>query len=290
MNAEDPSTSAGADARVESPWLIVHPAAGEPRLRLFCFHYAGATAAIFRGWREHLPSWVELIAVQLPGRDYRMGEPLLDDSEPVVEELAAILPPLLDRPYVFFGHSMGALISRDLAHSLRRQGLPEPDLFIASGRSAPSHRWTDAGAQALPDEAFIETVRDYNGTPEELITDPDLRELWMPRLRADLTISAMHRYVEQPPLTCPMLVLHGTVDRLVTDAGLRAWARETSGPLRYVRYPGNHFFLHSQEKALLADLGAELTRLLARGTATRQPTMRDAQPADRGGAARALTH
>jgi surfactin synthase thioesterase subunit len=290
MNAQDIRPAGAGAARVDSPWLIVHPAAGEPKLRLFCFHYAGATAAIFRGWREHLPDWVELIAVQLPGRDYRMGEPLLDDAAPAVEALAQILPPLLDRPYVFFGHSMGALISRDLAHALRAQGLPEPDLFIASGRSAPSHRWTDAGAQALPDDAFIETVRDYNGTPEELITDPDLRELWMPRLRADLTISAMHRYLEQPPLACPMLVLHGTVDRLVSDAGLRAWARETSGPLRYVRYPGNHFFLHSQEKQLLADLGEELTQLLARGATNQQPTKRDTRHATSGPTVRALTH
>jgi surfactin synthase thioesterase subunit len=268
----------------DSPWLIVHEGKGEPRLRLFCFHYAGATAAAFRTWRAGLPDWVQLVAVQLPGRDYRMDEPLMDDAEPVVAELAQILPPLLDRPYVFFGHSMGALISRDLAHSLRLQGLPEPDLFIASGRSAPRFRWLDAGAQALPDEDFIATVRDYNGTPEELITEPALRELWMPRLRADLTISAVHRYIEQPPLACPMLVLHGTVDRLVTDAGLAGWAAETTGPVRYVRYPGNHFFLHSEEPALLADLSEELRRLLARGATDQQPLQRDTAPAARGAA------
>ncbi|MBA2675219.1 alpha/beta fold hydrolase [Ramlibacter sp.] len=268
--------------KTDSPWLIVHEGKGEPRLRLFCFHYAGATAAAFRTWRDSLPDWVELIAVQLPGRDYRMDEPLIDDAEPIVAELAKILPPLLDRPYVFFGHSMGALISRDLAHSLRAQGLPEPDLFIASGRSAPRFRWLDAGAQALPDDAFIETVRDYNGTPEELITEPALRELWMPRLRADLTVSAMHRYIEQPPLACPMLVLHGTVDRLVTAAGLAGWAAETTGPVRYVRYPGNHFFLHSEEKALLADLSEELRRLAAGERMQRQPLRHDTESATRG--------
>ncbi len=265
--------------RPESPWLIVHDAEGMPevRLRLFCFHYAGATAAIFRSWRKALPDWVQLIAVQLPGRDYRMSEPLLSDAEPVVAELAQAVPALLDRPFVFFGHSMGALIAFDLARILRERGLRQPHLFVASGRNAPQFRWRDAGVEALPDDVFIATVRDYNGTPEALIDEPAMRDLWMPRLRADLTISATYRYEEQPPLGCPFLVLHGTDDGLVSDAGLRGWLTETSGPVRYVRYPGNHFFLHSDEQLVLADLSRELERLLAGSGDTAQAEQRSTE-------------
>ena len=254
----------------DSPWLIVHPAPNgrRARLRLFCFHYAGATASIFRSWRDGLPDWVELVAVQLPGREYRLAEPLLEDAKPIVDALVESVPVMLDLPFVFFGHSMGALIAFDLARALRERGYGEPALFVASGRNAPRYRRRDAGIQTLPDDAFIAAVCDYNGTPEALVAEPDLRDLWLPRLRADLTVSATYRYTKAFPLNCPMLVLHGTDDGLVGDEGLKGWRAETRGPVRYVKHPGNHFFLHSDEQRVLAELNIELTSVL--GVAQRE--------------------
>ncbi|AOJ85119.1 peptide synthetase [Burkholderia savannae] len=261
------------ESAAASPWLIVH-AARDARVRLFCFHYAGATASIFRTWPRGLPDWVEVVAVQLPGREYRLGEPLIEDAEPIVAALAEVVPPLLDLPYAFFGHSMGALIAFDLARLLRTRGFAKPSLFVASGRSAPRFRWRDAGIQTLPDDAFIAAVRDYNGTPDALIADPALRDLWLPRLRADLTISATYRYVEAPPLDCPLLVLHGSNDGLVSDAGLSGWLAETSGAARYVGFSGGHFFMHGEEEGVLGEIGRELERVLAREAAGVQSGMR----------------
>lgn len=247
-------------ARTDTPWLIGHPAAnGTPaRLRLFCFHYAGAAASIFRSWRAGLQDWVELVGVQLPGREYRLAEPLFHDAAPIVEALADDIVGWLDRPFVFFGHSMGALIAFDLARRLRERGDRQPDLFVASGRNAPRFRWRDAGVERLPDDAFIAAVRAYNGTPDALIDEPAMRELWLPRLRADLTISAGYRYREAPPLECPLLVLHGTHDGLVSTEGLAGWRAETRGSVRYVRFPGNHFFLHDEEERVLTELRGAL--------------------------------
>ncbi|WP_186250575.1 thioesterase II family protein [Burkholderia gladioli] len=252
----------------ETPWLIPQPAPnGRPaRLRLFCFHYAGATASIFRNWREGLPDWIEPVAVQLPGREYRLAEPLVEDAQPIAAALAEEIDSWLDLPFAFFGHSMGALIAFDLARLLRERGRGEPALFVASGRNAPRFRWRDAGIQALPDEPFIAAVRDYNGTPDALIDEPSMRDLWLPRLRADLTISACYRYTDAPPLACPLLVLHGTDDGLVSDEGLAGWREESRGPIRYVRYPGNHFFLHSDEARVLAELGRALAELVPSGS------------------------
>ncbi|MFL6714054.1 MAG: thioesterase II family protein, partial [Sulfurifustis sp.] len=147
---------------------------------------------------------------------------------------------------------------------LRARGLRQPELLIASGRNAPQFRWRDAGLQLLPDEEFIAAVRDYNGTPEALLANESLRDLWLPRLRADLTISATYEYVEQRPLECPIVVLVGEEDGLVSEAGLQGWLTETTGGVRYFRYPGNHFFLHSAERLVLAKVHAELMDQLAR--------------------------
>lgn len=250
-----------------SPWLIACGAEDPERvrMRLFCFHYAGATASIFRSWRGALPDAVELVAVQLPGREYRLGEPLLTDMREIVGELIETLPGLLDKPFLFFGHSMGALVGFDLIRLLRARGWRQPEMLIASGRNAPQYRWRDAGIQRLPDAEFIAAVRDYNGTPEALLAEESLRDLWLPRLRADLTVSGMYEYVEQHPLACPILVMFGDDDGLVHDAGLRGWLDHTTGEVRFLRYPGDHFFLHSAEPLVLEKLNAELHQQLDRG-------------------------
>lgn len=250
----------------ESPWLVTHGAESmEPtRMRLFCFHYAGATASIFRSWQSAMPARVELIAVQLPGREYRLGEPLLTDMRQIAAAVAETLPPLLDRPFVFFGHSMGALLGFDVIRILRARGLRQPELLIASGRNAPQFKWRDAGIQVLPDDEFVDAVRDYNGMPEALLAEASLRELWLPRLRADLTVSGMYEYTEQRPLACPIVVMFGEKDGLVHDAGLEGWCSQTTGGVRFFRYPGNHFFLHSAEALVLAKVCAELEEQLAR--------------------------
>jgi len=189
---------------------------------------------------------------------------LLTDMGQIVPVLADIVPPLLDKPFVFFGHSMGALVGFDLIRILRARGLRQPELLIASGRNAPQFRWRDAGIQGLPDDEFIAVVRDYSGTPDALLAEETLRELWLPRLRADLTISAMYEYVEQRPLECPIVVMFGVDDGLVSDQGLQGWCHHTTGRVRFFPYPGGHFFLHSAERLVLAKVHAELEDQLAR--------------------------
>ncbi|PTW60634.1 surfactin synthase thioesterase subunit [Breoghania corrubedonensis] len=259
MNVLSPERTAAA-AQEETPWLVF-PGKPEPgatpetvRLRLFCFHHAGAAASMFHSWPDQLPAGVEVIAIQLPGREYRFSEPLATNVRQLEKPIADALEPHLDRPYVFFGHSMGILVGFNVARTLRERGRRQPSMIIASGRSSPQFMWTDKGMETLPDEDFVTAVRDYNGTPEELLREEALRELWLPRLRADLTISATYEYVDKPPFTCPILVLHGDDDRLVSNEGLAGWQVHSSEPVHYVRFPGNHFFLLKSEQEVLAEL------------------------------------
>jgi medium-chain acyl-[acyl-carrier-protein] hydrolase len=246
-----------------SPWLIRFRSrnTAQVHLRLFCFHYAGASASIFRSWGEAMPDGIEVVAVQLPGREYRLDEPLLTDPHEIAGLITEILP--LDKRFVFFGHSMGVFLGFEVARLLREQGLRQPEMFIASGRSAPQFKWRDAGMQLLPDDEFVVAVTAYNGTPGALLRDAALRDLWLPRLRADLTVSARYQYVEKEPLECPIVVLFGNEDELSTEAGLNGWLTQTTAEVRYFRFAGNHFFLHSAEQLVLSRIAEELTKLIA---------------------------
>src|SRR5258708_12791633 len=148
-----------------SPWLIRFRSrnTAQVHLRLFCFYYAGASASIFRSWDQAMPEGIEVVAIQLPGREYRLDEPLLTDAHEIAGLIAEILP--LDRRFGFFCHSMGVFLGFEVARLLREQGLRGPEMFIASGRNAPQFKGRGAGMQLVPEDVFVGARSASNGTP-----------------------------------------------------------------------------------------------------------------------------
>src|SRR5271155_4262724 len=104
----------------------------EPALRLFCSAHAGGNAFAFRRWSQILPPAIELVAIELAGRNLRAQEPFSTDLRAAA---AAIVPEILtlaDRPLGLFGHSMGALIAFELTLQLERRGLAPACAFLAA--------------------------------------------------------------------------------------------------------------------------------------------------------------
>ena len=114
-------------------WIFASRPNPQARLRLFCFPHAGGGASFFRPWIGMLSPDIEVCPVQLPGRENRLKERPFNQFSPLISELAQALRPYLDRPFAFFGHSMGALVSFGLARHLREQNDPMPrHLFISA--------------------------------------------------------------------------------------------------------------------------------------------------------------
>jgi phosphopantetheine--protein transferase-like protein len=244
------------------PWLAVprpNPLAG---LRLFGFPYAGGGASLFRHWPERLPASVEVCPVQLPGREARLSEPGFDRLTPLVETLARELRPHFDRPFAFFGHSLGALVGFELARQLRRSGGPQPVCLFASGRRAPQIPNLDPPIHDLPEPAFRAELRRFSGTPPAVLDHDELMALVLPRLRADFALSETYVYTPEPAFAFPVFALGGLEDPRVERPQLEAWREHTTGPFQLRMLPGNHFFLHSAEDRVLEILGGELPRLV----------------------------
>jgi len=256
-----------------SPWFVFcdEQRKQDARFRLFCFHYAGSGASIFRSWTRWLPDQVELVAVQLPGRENRLDEPLLYSMDLVTTPLVDALPPLLDKPFAFFGHSTGALICFELARVLRRRGLPQPRLLIVSGQDAPPVK-PAVIRHVLPDPEFIDVLRGCNGTPDVVLKNPALLELLLPRIRADGAVYETYDYERQAPLDCRIVLFHGAEDGMVNSAELASWEVETRHSFQRYGFPGGHFFVHDEEETVAAYINQELKPFLSK-----QPVPRDGQ-------------
>lgn len=248
-------------------WIIRHQPNPRAAFRLFCFAYAGGSAAVFRTWSQSLPSVVEVCAVQLPGRESRLKEPPITQLSLLIPALAQALQPYATLPFAFFGHSLGALISFELARWLRQYGYRGPQQLFLSGRPGPEIKDDEPPVHQLPTDEFWAEIRRFNGTPEQVLRSPELMDLLLPVLRADFALNETYAYVQGEPLICPISVFGGLDDHDVSYADLSAWCAYTSGPCSVQMFPGDHFFLHASREALLEELAQQLNKLL------RQPTL-----------------
>jgi len=239
------------------PFLKPNPLA---RLRLFCFPYAGAGATVFHKWYDKVPSFIELCSVQLPGRETWMSADPFTRLQPLIEAIAREILPYLDKPFVFFGHSMGALLSFELARHLRSERGLSPDYLFVSGRRAPHIVDAISDIHSLPDTQFLEKLRDLSRTHNGSREREELARLFLPIIRADIGICETYVYTSEPPLICPVLAFGGLDDDIATEA-LLAWREHTVAEFRLQMLPGEHFFIHSAESLFLRILLRECDRI-----------------------------
>lgn len=241
------------------------------RVRLFCFPYAGGTAPIFRTWPNYLPAEVEVCAVQYPGRGTRIAEPLREDVEELMNSSYDELQPFLNKPFAFFGHSMGALVSYEFARRLQREQRSGPIGVFVSGCTAPHLRATDRITYDLPEPEFIDELRRLQGTPPEVLDSKELMQLMLPIIRADFKASQTYQYVPGPPLGCPIRAFGGLNDETVSREQVQGWGEHTSAGFRAQMMPGDHFFLNSSQPLLTRmvaqDLIVQMNRNVARPNA-----------------------
>lgn len=246
-----------SSSAIANPWLVFPKPNPQAVMRLFCFHYAGGNALIFRDWWKGLTPEIEVCAVQLPGRGLRLNEAPYTRLMPLAETLSHVVHACGDKPFAFFGHSMGSLLSFELARAMRRNYGLEPRHLFASGRQAPSLTNSEAQTYNLPESEFIEAVRRMSGTPAEVLENPELMQLILPQLRADFEVCDTYTYTPEPPLSCPITAFGG-LQKCVKLEELEAWREHTSGAFTIRRFPGDHFFLNTSQPLLLRVLAREL--------------------------------
>lgn len=226
---------------------------------LLCFAYAGGSAQIFRTWAAALSPSVDVCPVELPGRGSRWREQPLIELKTLVAALAPALLQTCDRrPFACFGHSLGGLISFELAHYLRQEYGRTPTHLFISGCKAPHLPNREPPIHALPHPEFLAKIRSFNGTPAAVLDNHELVELLIPLLRADFALIETYTYQPEPPLVCPLTVFGGLADPNVDRSALEAWQVQTRSKFSLRLFSGDHFFLHTAQAELLPALASQL--------------------------------
>ena len=229
-----------------SPWIVRRAPRDRAALRLFLLPHAGAGAVIYRDWPAAFPDAIDVCAIEPPGRFARRHEPQPKDAVQFGRDLARAIAPYLDRPFAFFGYSLGALMAFECARTLRREHGAEPSYLIAAAHKAPQLRPRARPISREPSAAFVAEVERRYGPLEPMIrNDPEMLALVIEMMRVDLGMVENYRYVEEPRLNCPILALGGTEDSSVNSEELAAWSQQTSMAFRSHALPGGHFFLRS---------------------------------------------
>jgi medium-chain acyl-[acyl-carrier-protein] hydrolase len=242
-------------------WVVrFAPPNPNPRARLFCVPHAGGGVSAYRLWPRDLPGDIEVCAIQLPGRETRLAETPLRRIDAIVDALVPALLPHLDVPFAIFGHSMGAVIAAEVVARLRARMQAMPVHLFLSARRAAHLPDRDPPLSPLSDLEFLhELNRRYGGIAKEVFEQPEIIELFLPAVRADIAALESYQTLMPVRIECPLSLLGGLSDSRVTRAELNAWSDGAVCGSETFMLAGDHFFIVEQRARVLAQIAANLS-------------------------------
>ncbi len=233
------------------------------RLTLYCLPCAGASATVYLRWRRLLPAWIEIVPIELPGRGMRLDEALQDNYLALIELLSGEIALAAPERYTLFGHSMGALLAYGIAQKLRQTHAVLPAALLVSGCAAPARQDSERYSKIRTEAALIADLNQQGGTPEAVLSSPELLAMTLDLLRADYRVCESFQYLRQPPLPVPIHCFGGKADAISAE-NLNMWRQESSRIFTLDWFDGGHFFLRQSEAWFLQVL---TKRLLDHGRA-----------------------
>ncbi|MEU7497305.1 thioesterase II family protein [Streptomyces griseofuscus] len=230
---------------------------GDGDLLLYLLPAAGAGPGTYRSWAAAAPAGLRIEAVHLPGREERFAETAFTDVASLADRIAEQILGHADRPFGLFGHSTGALIAREVTQRLAESTDAQRALFVAG--ALPPHL-LGRPAPAATDEELLAHLNTWQGTPGELLADPDFLRTFLPTLRADLRVfESCRRDLSAPDLVkVPMIAFGGRQDEATPAGHCEAWASWAGGPFGVHMVDGGHFFPVTAAPEVLATVSEEL--------------------------------
>jgi medium-chain acyl-[acyl-carrier-protein] hydrolase len=240
-----------------SPWIEFRPERRDAQARVLCVPYAGGSAQVFHALARSMPETIEVGAIELPGRWSRRREPLLKKVNDASRSLADEITRLSPKPYALFGYSLGGLIAFETARLLARDAKQQqPRALIVAAIEAPTMKSGLPHLHKHSDAEFIKKhVQRYpGGIPPAVFAEPDLMEMLLPILKADMQMYETYEYAPGEALNYPIHAVAGEQDNLCSPSAMAGWKSETTGSFFAETVAGNHFFINGAVDKLRATI------------------------------------
>lgn len=220
------------------------------KIKMICLPFAGGSKYSYYRYIKLAPEWLEVIPIDLPGRGARLNEPLLTDMYAVVDDVFSKISKHIDSPYIFYGHSMGALTTLLLTRKIRRENRPMPFHLFVTGHGGPAANDNKKLRHDLPEQELIDELFDLDGIPSEILKDKALLSFFLPIIRADFKAIETFQYNAEDKFEIPITCVIGREEQ-ITVARAEAWAQETNSTLEVKQFPGKHFFIYQYEREIM---------------------------------------
>lgn len=207
---------------------------------------------VYTRWKKHLHSMIDLHPVELAGRGKRYSVSFYNTFEDAVDDVYNSIKNELDgSPYALFGHSMGSLLAYELYCRIREIKYREPMHLFFSGRYPPHINKNGKILHILPDNEFMGEILKFGGTPQEVMENQELMNIFIPILKADYRILETHKNI---PLGMvfdnDITVLYGKEDTDVARIDVEEWEKYTSKRCYFYDFDGGHFFINDESVSI----------------------------------------
>lgn len=229
-----------------------------PAARLVCFPHAGAGAATFHPWMDHVRDDVELIAVRLPGRERLFEQAPISDMMLIGRSIGEILSGMDATGCVgLFGYCAGAFAAFEAARAMTEKQAP-PALLAVCSQIAPHDNTSDGMVHDLPAERLRDFMRGMGGSRPEVIEHEEFWKMAEPAIRADYRAVETYSTEPEPRITCDIVAFRGSQDDDVPSKRMSAWADVTTGEFTAHNLDGGHFLLQAKATDVLAEVERRL--------------------------------
>ncbi|MFF2547933.1 thioesterase II family protein [Kitasatospora sp. NPDC058063] len=214
-------------------------------LTLICLGFCGGGTASYHLWGDAVPDDIALSAICYPGREGRFLEDFATDWEELAQDATAAVLSAVDGPYVLFGHSMGGWMAFDVAARIESDGGPLPRNLVVSSANAPARGLTPRDmfpSQQDDDDGLLLWMKTHGLMPAHVLEDPELQEMSVELMRADIRVRDTFRYTEGATVSMPVQMLSGADDDVIEANAGEQWRTLALGEYRHDVLPGGHFY------------------------------------------------
>lgn len=215
-------------------------------VNMFCLPPAGSSAAIYASWKKLVSEQVSIIPVEYPGHGALVKQPLVLDPDYLSHYILEQIQSYGDRPFMLFGHSVGAALTWRVEQLIRSSVLSRQlKLLVISGRPELEFTSQMALKRFLSREGLIDALRYYNAVPAECLQNPDIMDFFLTILRNDFHLNDNMLNDSIEITDTPVMAFYGESDPDIAGVEqMEAWQKHSRDWRGCYALEGDHFFFN----------------------------------------------